>query len=264
MTDALREQLADSGLDWLVPDWPVSRHVGAFSTTRNGGVSQGARATLDVGSARGDDNGEGVAILANRARIGALLPGPPIWLSQVHGADVARIDSDNVDAARNSPPVADAAVTALAGVVLCVRTADCLPVLFADRAGTVVGIAHAGWRGLARNVLENTIAALGVPAANLMAWLGPAIGPRAFEVGHDVYDAFCAADSGAATCFARRSGDKWLADLPGLARGRLDHAGVGMIEGGRWCTFTQSDRFFSYRRDRDTGRMASLVWLAPH
>jgi YfiH family protein len=241
----------------------VQPRVGALSTTRNGGGSEGTRATLDVGNARGDDAGEQAAILANRARVAALLPTSPIWLAQVHGADVAHINSDTVARARTAPPVADAAVTTLPGVVLSVRTADCLPVLFADRAGTVVGIAHAGWRGLARNVLENTIAALGVSAGEVLAWLGPAIGPQAFEVGHDVFDAFCAADSGAAAHFAARAGDKWLADLCGLARRRLERAGLRSITGGGWCTFTQSDRFFSYRRDGDTGRMASLVWLAP-
>jgi YfiH family protein len=263
MTRALRERLAGAGVDWIVPDWPVPQHVTALSTTRHGGVSEGARATLHADGARLAGDPQRSAILANRARLEALLPAPPIWLSQVHGPDVAHIDAASVDTARLSPPVADAAVTSLRGVVLAVRTADCLPVLFADRAGTVVGVAHAGWRGLARNVLEATVSAMGVPVEDIVAWFGPAIGPQAFEVGRDVFDAFCAQDPAAQACFVPWSDGKWLADLCGLARRRLERAGIRAIGGGGWCTYTQADRFFSYRRDRDAGRMASLLWLAP-
>jgi YfiH family protein len=263
VTRALRGRIAALGVDWIVPDWPVPDHVAALSTTRHGGLSTGPRATLDVGGGRPDDDPQRAAILGNRARIDALLPAPPIWLAQVHGADVARIGVDNVEAARVSPPVADAAVTTLRHVVLAVRTADCLPVLFADRRGTVVGVAHAGWRGLAHDVLEATLAALGVPPADVVAWFGPAIGPQTFEVGRDVLDAFCAQDPGARACFMPRPDGKWLADLCGLARRRLGRAGVGAISGGGWCTYTQSERFFSYRRERDAGRMATLLWLVP-
>jgi YfiH family protein len=179
------------------------------------------------------------------------------------------------------PPVADAAVTRARGIVLGVRTADCLPVLFADRAGTVVGAAHGGWRGLAAGVLEATVRAMGVPPREVVAWLGPAIGPHKFEVGRDVVDAFCGMDSAAAVCFAPlRDGtrlaadreeekwlaadreEKWLADLYAFARHRLGREGVTAIAGGGYCTMSEADRFFSYRRDKDAGRMATLIWLA--
>jgi polyphenol oxidase len=167
-----------------------------------------------------------------------------------------------VSSLRASPPTADAAVTRVPGVVLGVRTADCLPVLFADREGNVVGAAHAGWRGLAAGVLEATLRAMDVPPCNVTAWLGPAIGPRKFEVGRDVYDAFCAEDAAAVACFAPHRDGKWLADLYGLARHRLERAGVTAVAGGGHCTMSESARFFSFRGDKDTGRMATLVWLA--
>jgi hypothetical protein len=162
------------------------------------------------------------------------------------------------------PPVADAAVTRERGVVCAVLTADCLPVLFADRAGRAVGIAHAGWRGLAAGVLEATIAALaaqGVAPADLLVWLGPAIGPAAFEVGADVVAAFRATDPGAAASFVPQAGGKWHADLHALARRRLAAAGIGSVAGNVLCTYADPARFYSYRRERETGRMAAIVWL---
>ncbi len=270
-TTALAQRLAQAGHDWIVPDWEAPPAVHALSTTRNGGVSVGARASLDLGGATLPQHVERAALLENRRRLAQFLPSSPVWLSQVHGADVVVIDRSNMAARSLSPPTADVAVTRTPGVVLGVRTADCLPVLFADRAGTVIGAAHAGWRGLAAGVLEATLRAMRVPSREIVAWLGPAIGPQMFEVGRDVYAAFCVADAGAATFFApHREGkwlaadrdEKWLADLYGLARHRLGRAGVTAVAGGGHCTMTESGRFFSFRGDKDAGRMATLIWLA--
>jgi hypothetical protein len=199
------------------------------------------------------------AVAANRARLreALALPAEPVWLEQVHGVRV-------VEAAQAGDlPAADAAWTDRPGVVCAVLTADCLPVVFADRAGRCVAVAHAGWRGLAAGVLEATLGQLPVPPAELLAWLGPAIGPAAFEVGAEVRAAFLAHDAAAAHAFVRgRDGAHWFADLYTLARQRLAAAGVHAVFGGGCCTYTDSRRFFSYRRDGVTGRMATLAWLA--
>jgi YfiH family protein len=255
---ALNDDLAAHGLDWIVPDWRVPSGVAALSTTRNGGVSIGAPASLNLSRSVGDD---ARAVAENRRRLGRFLPAPPVWLRQTHGIAVATLTA----ATRNGPaPLADAAVTQEPGIVCTVTTADCLPVLFADRRGSAVGIAHAGWRGLCLGVLEATISAmgnLGSDAGDLVAWLGPAIGPARFEVGADVRDRFCDGDSQAQTWFSPHAPGKWLADLYGLARTRLSRAGVRNVSGGGFCTHTDATRFFSYRRERDTGRMAAMVWL---
>jgi hypothetical protein len=263
MNASLSQKLAQAALDWIVPDWDVPARVQALATTRNGGVSVGARLSLDIGAAIPAQDVQHDAVLENRRRLAQFLPTAPVWLSQVHGVDVARIDRGNVSALLASPPTADAAVTRVPGIVLGVRTADCLPVLFADRKGTVVGAAHAGWRGLAAGVLEATVRAMDTPPHDVMAWFGPAIGPQKFEVGRDVFAAFCDDDSDAACCFAPHGDGKWLADLYGLARRKLQRSGVTAIAGGGHCTMTQSQRFFSFRADKDTGRMATLVWIAP-
>ncbi|MDR0769916.1 MAG: peptidoglycan editing factor PgeF [Burkholderiales bacterium] len=191
------------------------------------------------------------------------LPSPPLWLQQVHGADVVMIDGDT-GTVRQTPPIADAAITRMPNVVLAVLTADCLPVVIAGE--NVLAVAHAGWRGLADGVLENTVrsmTAASSSAASLTAWLGPAIGPAAFEVGEDVYAAFdTARDSETAACFTPADvPGKWLADLPALARLRLRRLGISKISGGAWCTHSDAQRFFSYRRQRDEGRMATLAWI---
>lgn len=256
---ALATALRASGLDWIVPDWPAPANVCALTTTRTGGVSVGSYATMNLGRSRADD---ATARAENQRRLEAYLPGKPVWLDQVHGVAVATLTREATTAKR---PVADAAVTRERGVVCAILSADCLPVLFADPAGTAVGIAHAGWRGLAAGVLEATILALrdlDVSPVRLLAWLGPAIGPKSFEVGDEVRDAFCAADPGAATCFTPHRPGKWHADLYGLARQRLSRGGVTRISGGGFCTFAESARFFSYRRERESGRMAAAVWLA--
>jgi YfiH family protein len=263
MNASLSQKLAQAALDWIVPDWGAPTRVHALATTRNGGVSIGSRATLDIGAAIPARDVQHDAVLENRRRLAQFLPAAPVWLSQVHGVDVARIDGGNVSALLASPPTADAAVTRVPGIVLGVRTADCLPVLLADRDGSVVGAAHAGWRGLAAGVLETTLRAMDTPPDEVTAWLGPAIGSRKFEVGRDVFAAYCDDDADAASCFVPYRDGKWLADLYGLARRRLERAGVTAIAGGGHCTMTESQRFFSFRVDKDTGRMATLVWLAP-
>jgi polyphenol oxidase len=251
----LSTAFADAGLDWIVPGWPAPSAVRAFVTTRMGGVSTGPYATMNL-ARNGDDS---AAVAENRRRFESFLPAPPIGLRQVHGTTVALLERTSL------PTTADAAVTRERGVVCSILTADCLPVVFTDRAGTAVGVAHAGWRGLAAGVLEATIAALndlGAASADIIAWLGPAIGPEAFEVGEDVRAAFCGRDTQAATCFAPHRPGKWRADLYELARRQVARSGVVQIHGGGWCTYSNAERFFSYRRERASGRMATAVWLA--
>jgi YfiH family protein len=239
--------------DWIVPDWPAPARVRSLITTRRGGVSTGAHASFNLGL-RADDDPRAVA--ANRATLRERLPQDPVWLKQVHGAHVVRAD------AVTGSPEADAAYTRRAATVCAVMVADCMPVMFCDTQASVVAIAHAGWRGLSSGVIENTIAAIGVNANDLLAFLGPAIGPTAFEVGADVRDAFLAADAAAAAAFTCEREGKWLADLFLLGGQRLARAGVHRIYGGGLCTFRDPARFYSYRRDRTTGRMAALIWLA--
>lgn len=258
----LAKRFADQGIDWIVPQWPVPSSVQAFVTTRNGGVSVGLRASLDLGNAsgRGATPEETAAMAENRRRVAAFLPAAPHWLEQVHGADVRIVHGrDAMDA---PPPRADAAVTRDADVVLAVRVADCMPVLLAAVDGSVVGVAHAGWRGLVANVVERTVEAMDVAPSRLAAWLGPAIGKGAFEVGPDVYEAFTQDDEPARAAFAPLPSGKWLADLEALARIRLARAGVTSVHGGGPCTVSDRARFYSYRRDRVTGRMGAFIWRA--
>jgi YfiH family protein len=239
--------------DWIVPDWPAPACVRSLITTRAGGVSVGPFASFNLGLRTGDDP---QAVAANRAKLASLLPQPPRWLRQVHGSRV--VDADVL----TDTPEADAAVARRPGTVCAVLVADCIPVLLADRAGTTVGIAHAGWRGLASGVVENTARAMAGEPRGLVAYLGPGIGPAFFEVGDDVRDAFIARDAGAADAFAPHATGKWLADLFLLARRCLRRAGVDEIHGGALCTYSDAQRFFSYRRSRITGRMAALIWSA--
>jgi YfiH family protein len=253
----LLAKLDARGLDWIIPDWPAPKNVRALMTTRNGGFSTGPCATMNVAGNNGDDPD---AVARNRQLLEEVIGVPPAWLSQVHGTHVA--DLDSVDAGAGAP-TADAGVGSKARRAVVVRVADCLPVLFCDKAGTRVGAAHAGWRGLSAGVIETTVAARNVPPRNNIAWMGPAIGPTAFEVGDDVRDAFVDADGYAAAAFDPYPGrpDKWLADIYALAALRLQAAGVKAIYGGDLCTVSDPARFFSYRRDKSPGRMAALVWL---
>jgi len=243
-----------AALEFLRPDWAAPARVHAAMTTRPGGVSRDPYASLNLAQHVGDDP---VAVSENRRRLRAALelPAEPAWLEQVHGARVAILPS------RADGP-ADGVVTAERGTVCAVLVADCLPVFLASKGGDRVGIAHAGWRGLAAGVIEATIAALDVDASDLVAWLGPSIGPGAFEVGGDVREALLEGDPGAADAFRAGRGDRWLADLPALARRRLAAAGVTAVTGGGVCTHSDTARFYSYRRDGATGRMAALAWLA--
>ncbi len=241
----------------LIPEWPAGERVGALMSTRAGGVSAGSWAGLNLGVAVGD---AAAAVAENRRRFEAALGVPAVYLRQVHGAAVLRLRAG----AQALAQPADAAVTTDAGIACAVQVADCLPVLFAAPAGRGVGAAHAGWRGLAGGVLEAAVAALCEAAAcapsELLAWLGPCIGPRQFEVGPDVLEAF----GGGARFVPRQRPDgasRWLADLPGLARDRLQAAGLKQISGGTWCTVEDPSRYFSFRRDGVTGRMAAAIWL---
>lgn len=240
---------------WITPDWPAPANVRALQTTRAGGVSMGRYAPLNLGDHVGDDP---VAVARNRAILRADLPAEPVWLKQVHGNVVA--DADRAIGIAE----ADASMARQAGVVCAVMTADCLPLLLCDASGTVVCAVHAGWRGLAGGVIEAAVAAMKVAPASLMVWLGPAIGPQAFEVGEEVRQAFLAHDPAAQKAFASRSSlteQKWLADIYFLARQRLGLLGVTRVYGGGLCTFSDAEQFYSYRRDGATGRLASLIWL---
>jgi YfiH family protein len=229
--------------------------VHALSTTRGGaGASAPPYDRFNLGAHVGDS---AASVALNRARLRDALPGDPLWLDQVHGTAV--VDAGSV--AARAVPRADAAVARAPGSVLAVLTADCLPVLLCDCKGTVVAVAHAGWRGLAAGVIESAVRAMATPAAGIMAWLGPAIGPRAYEVGSEVAEAFIRADPAASAAFNPKGAGKFLADLYALARQRLARSGVIRVSGGDACTYGDASRFFSFRRDGRTGRMASLIWI---
>jgi YfiH family protein len=285
-------------LQMITPDWPAPPGVRAAFTLRTGGVSVAPYDSLNLGARIGDSS-EAVAENRRRVREKLRLPAEPVWLEQVHGtvvvqlgvaaartrplADVARAATNTgsggaVDVTVHaravadvalvggaegtaSPPTGDAAVAWGAGHVCAIRVADCMPVLFAARDGSAVGAAHAGWRGLAAGVLEATIRRLAVPPSQLIAWMGPAIGSAHFEVGDEVRAAFTATDAGAASAFVANERGRWQCDLYALARRRLTAIAVSGIYGGGWCTFADSERFFSYRRNSQCGRMAALIWI---
>jgi hypothetical protein len=281
--------------DWIVPAWPAPRRVRALMTTRAGGVSQAPYVSMNPASHVGDAP---EAVAENRRILRQDLPAEPLWLDQVHGVAVAEFP--DIAGAVPSPcplpegegskspspfgggvrgegtqlllstcaPEADASIARQPGQVCVVLTADCLPVLFCDRGGRVVAAAHAGWRGLAGGVLEATAASMKVAPDEIMAWLGAAIGPDAFEVGEEVREALVEQHPLAAVAFRPAlpgtldgAPRKWLADIYALARIRLAAIGVTDVHGGGLCTYTDQARFFSYRRDKATGRMASLIWL---
>lgn len=251
----------------LRADWPVPANIHACTTLRRGlnvGVSAPPFDAFNLGYRNAADGDRPEAVDTNRAALGwiAGLPSPPHWLRQVHGVAVQRCDTPRpADATDAIEPVADASVTASAEVVLAILTADCLPVMFAADDGREVAAAHAGWRGLAGGVLEATVAAMRTPADRVMAWLGPAAGPQAYEIGEEVYRAFVDPDPAAAAAFAATRPGHWHVDLYALARRRLAQAGVSRVHGGGLCTISDPQRFFSHRRDARTGRMATLVWF---
>ncbi|MDR7305360.1 peptidoglycan editing factor PgeF [Rhodoferax saidenbachensis] len=259
--------------DWLVPDWPAPARVKALCTTRSGGQSRPPYNSLNLGTHVGDD---GADVLANRAVLRRALGVRPVFLEQVHGTHVQPLAPDTPDGA-----VADACLTTQPGVACTIMVADCLPILLCDATGTWVAAAHAGWRGLAGQggvgVVESTLAEVyasnnalapvkyAQAAPEIIAWLGPCIGPTAFEVGDEVRQAFVEGAPGAVDCFVPAGPGKWLTNLPALARQRLRAAGVNAVYGNDgstpWCTVSNPSRFFSHRRDRVSGRLAACIWL---
>ena len=229
-------------MDLIIPDWPASAHIKACTTLRS---TWGNVHTKSTDSAARQE-------LKNLLQ----LPSDPVWIMQTHGTRAIEAVPENTD------QEADASWSSLTNQICIVLTADCLPVLICNQAGTRIAAIHAGWRGLASGVIENTLKALGEPGESLLAWFGPAIGPNHFEVGKDVYDAFISQHAESAIAFIPLKDDKWLADLYQLARIRLNSQGVTQIYGGNFCTYSQPELFFSYRRDKgQTGRLASLIWI---
>ncbi len=244
---------------FIIPDWPAPARVRAATTTRQGGISQPPFDSFNLGGHVGDAS---EAVVANRQRLveNLSLPSEPRWLNQVHGTVVA-----NLDAEFETLPEADASITSTVNTVCAALTADCLPVLFCDQAGTQVAAAHAGWRGLAAGVLETTVASFAAPPEQIIAWLGPAIGPQVFEVDDEVRQVFCEFDPVATEAFvavqSKTNEKKWFADVYQLARQRLAAVGVNAVYGGGRCTFIEAGDFYSFRREGVTGRMGSLVWV---
>jgi len=246
-------------LSGLCPQWPAPVNVHAVSTLRSGGVSTGPYQGLNLGDHVGDVPG---SVSENRRRLqrALRLPSAPAWLSQVHGTTV--VDAARPGSVATGFPQADATMTTEVGIVCAVLTADCLPLVLCDRQGTRVAAVHAGWRGLAAGIIERTVEALDVPALELLVWMGPAIGPTAFEVGTEVRERFTVHDPASQQAFQPGNQDRYLADITLLARQRLQRLGIEAIYGGRWCTYSQPESFYSYRRDGDTGRMATLIWMS--
>lgn len=250
----LKQEPEIRNLGWLMPEWPVPPWVSACTTSRHGGVSEGNFASLNLAEHVGDDP---LHVAENRRRLidTLSLPSAPKWLQQVHGTMA-------VDAAGfTSADPADASFVSRPGIACAVLTADCLPVLLCNSDGTKVAAVHAGWRGLLGGIIENCVRALHCPGTKLLAWLGPAIGSKAFEVGNDVRDAFITEDRRSAFAFKPSPGGRWLADINILARQRLARMCVTAVYGGHWCTVSDRRRFYSYRRDGVTGRMASIIWM---
>jgi YfiH family protein len=264
----------------LPVQWPAPPNVHAFTTLRHGaGVSLPPFDHFNLGNRVAADGDDAATVERNRAELVErfALPSTPHWLRQVHGTEVQRFDAPapSLAIAGEEPapylirgwggveaePVADASVTSTPGVVLAILTADCLPVVFANTEGTQIGAAHAGWRGLANGVLENTVAAMHAPANELIAWLGPAAGPQAYEIGEEVFDAFVSRDAEAASAFVATRPGHWRVDLYHLARQRLAALGITRVYGGDLCTISDPQRFYSHRRDARTGRMATVIWM---
>ncbi|WP_405631512.1 peptidoglycan editing factor PgeF [Pseudoalteromonas sp. Ld20] len=238
----------------LSPNWSAPTNVGALSTTRDGGLSRAPFSSLNLGLHVGDDR---QVVLANRHLLDQLLPNPPIWLNQVHSAEVVVVD-------KHFDPLtvrdADALYTSLQNQPLAIMTADCLPILLTSSCGNEVAAIHGGWRGLNAGIMANTIAQFSASKNNIIAWLGPAIGALKFEVGSEVRAAFCEQSDAYEYAFKETNNGKYLADIYAIARIQLMQLGVNTISGGEYCTVSQPESFFSYRRDRQTGRMASLIW----
>ena len=256
--------------DAILPvQWPAPKNVHAFTTLRHGaGASLPPFDHFNLGNRVAADGDDAATVERNRTELVErfALPSTPHWLRQVHGTEVLRVDAPAIAKAAAHEPIADASVTSTPGVVLAILTADCLPVVFTNTTGTQIGAAHAGWRGLAGGVLENTAAAMHAPASRLVAWLGPAAGPQAYEIGEEVFDAFVKQDAQAASAFAATRPGHWRVDLYALARRRLATIGIDRVHGGGLCTISDPQRFFSHRRCTSdgsgrTGRMATVAWM---
>lgn len=245
----------NTDLNFIKPNWPAPKNVKVLQTIRAGGVSAAPFDSLNLGAHVNDDP---IAVAANRQLLSDYVPSEPVWVNQVHGVEV--IDAATSSCLEN----ADASFTTKFNVVCVTMTADCLPVLLCDKKGSVVAAVHAGWRGLCDGVIEAAVTKMQVPTSEMLVWLGPAIGPNAFEVGEDVREQFIATDADAALAF-KPHGDKWLCNMYQIARQRLHAVGVTEIYGASvnedFCTYTDEARFFSFRRDNVTGRMASMIWL---
>lgn len=235
----------------IIPNWPAPPNVRAMQTTRQGGVSAAPYDTLNLADHVGD---EPLTVARNRTLLNHLVPSEPVWLVQKHGTEIVNADQTSCF------PQGDACIARHRDAVCVVMTADCLPVLLCDTQGSVVGAVHAGWKSLLAGIIETTVQAMEVEPQNLMAWLGPAISQEAFEVGKEVHDFFVAADPHAESAFIQGQHGKWFADLYALARLRLNSLGITQIYGGDHCTYRESDKFFSYRRDGVTGRMGTFIW----
>ena len=246
-------------VETLTPEWSAPPGVRAAFTLRSGGVSAPPFDSLNLGAHVGDE-AEAVAENRRRLRTQLRLPEEPAWMEQVHGIDVLDLDALAHGAAARGVVTADAALTRRTGRICTVQVADCLPVLLAARNGSAVAAAHAGWRGLAAGVLEATVRTLAVEPGQLIGWLGPGIGPAHFEVGDEVRRAFLAHDATASGAFVANGRGRWQCDLPALARARLTGLGVTAVFGGKWCTYADPSRFYSFRRDGRSGRMAALIW----
>ena len=252
----------------LPADWPAPANVRAFTTLRYGaGISEPPFDTFNLGNCIAADGDDRDTVTRNRAELVKrfALPSPPHWLRQVHGVEVARFDASSPPSLREregAEQTADASITTTPNPVLAILTADCLPVVFAADDGSEVAAAHAGWRSLAAGVLEQTVAAMHAPAGRILAWLGPAAGPQAYEIGEEVHEAFTAHDPRAASAFVATHPGHWRVDLYALARQRLADAGVTRVYGGGLCSISDPQRFFSHRRDRRSGRMATVVWFS--
>jgi len=238
---------------FIYPDWPAPENVKALTTTRIGGFSDGGYASFNLADHVGDDL---EAVQKNRLRLRQTLtlPAEPVWLNQAHGVRV-------IDAATASDRTADGSYSDNVGIVCAVLSADCLPVFLCDRRGAQVALVHAGWRGLAAGVIEQGVGVFRAPVSEILAWLGPAIGPAAFEVGDEVRQVFMARDPGSAAAFTANGRNRWYADIYALARLHLQDLGVDKVYGGNFCTLREQEKFFSYRRSGVCGRMASLIWL---
>jgi len=251
----------------LPANWPAPKNIHAFTTLRNGmGVSRPPFDQFNLGNRNSEQGDDPIAVEKNRELLvqAFSLPDRPHWLRQVHGVDVLRFDGSPKPSGnyQQDEPVADASVTSKKNIVLSILTADCLPVLFCNTDGGEVAAAHAGWRGLANGMLQNTVRAMNSEPENIMAWLGPAAGPAAYEIGAEVRDAFVHYDKNAEVAFVPSRENHWKVDLYQLARMRLQSMGISKVYGGDHCSISEPDSFFSHRRDQQTGRMASLIWIS--